>query len=128
MDFKKVGALLLVGSSLISCASVNTSGELRVRFEKIGNIQKDCPSFVGKEVLLKATYSGWRCPKECKHPAITRSDTCITDETGCIYIVGGGGLNPIRDIGKTFLFKGKVELSPFTNTCYIRVERADEVK
>ena len=59
MDFKKVGALLLVGSSLISCASVNTSGELRVRFEKIGNIQKDCPSFVGKEVLLKEWVKSW---------------------------------------------------------------------
>ncbi|TCK06277.1 hypothetical protein [Phorcysia thermohydrogeniphila] len=128
MRSKSLGALLLVGSSLISCATVKTSGELEIRFEKVGNIKGNCPSFVGKEVLLKATYLGWNCPKECKPPAITRSDTCIADETGCIYLLGSGKLNPISDKGRIFLFKGKVELSPYNNTCYIRVEKVDEVK
>jgi len=124
----KVVTLLLALSLLNSCALVNTSGEVKMRLEKIGNIQENCHSLIGKEVLVKATYLGWKCPKECRHPEITRSDSCIKDKSGCIYLLGKGYLSPLKDSGKTFFIKGIIELSPYNNTCYIRVKEANEAK
>jgi len=116
--------LLLFGS----CSSVKVNGEARFRLETVAKIKRNCKEFIGREVYLRATYLGWRCNKGCTHPRITRSDSCIADRTGCIYLLGTGKLDPITDKGKEFLFRGRVEISPFSHTCYIKVEKVDGVK
>jgi hypothetical protein len=123
---RKFQLLLLLTGFLHSCMSTNVSEEIKLT--AISEVKKNCYSLKGKEVFLKAEYLGWKCTKDCKHPGLTRSDTCIADKSGCIYLFGTGKLNPIVDRGKEFIFKGKVELSPYNNTCYIRVERVNEVK
>ena len=50
--------LLFLAGLFSSCASVTVGGETRIRIEKIGKINKECPSVVGKELFLKATYFG----------------------------------------------------------------------
>ncbi len=115
------GALLL-----LSCASVKVNGEANLRLTKIGTIEKRCQELEGKEVVIRAKYLGWSCPKECKNPGITRSDTCFTDDTGCIYAYGLAGLDPITDRGKVFTVKAKVLKKG--NTCYLKVLKRDEVR
>ena len=109
-----------------SCASLKVNGEARFRLETIGSILKRCDSLQNQKVIVRAKYMGWNCSAECSNPGITRSDSCIVDSTGCIYLRGTGGLNPLIDRGKEFLFKGVVE--KFNNTCYLKVVKADEIR
>ena len=86
----------------------------------IGYILKNCQTLKGKELVLKATYMGWHCPKNCKHPGITRSDTCWVDNSGCIYAKGLSMLDPFRDKGKKFMVEARVEETP-KEVCYLKV-------
>ncbi len=108
-----------------SCASVKVSGETRVRLMKIGTIERKCESLKGKKVVIRAKFMGWNCPKECKNPGITRSDTCFVDSTGCIYAEGLAG-DPLTERGKEYLVKAIVMKRK--NTCYLKVLGKDEVR
>ena len=72
--------------------------------------------------MLKATYMGWKCPETCKHPGITRSDTCWIDNSGCIYAKGLSGLNPLKDVGKSYTLIAKVSISK-KGICYLEVKK-----
>lgn len=118
------GLFLLILTMFFSCGSVKVNGESRFRLETIGNILKNCSK--NQKVVVRAKYLGWRCPADCKNPGITRSDSCIADSTGCIYLMGRGNLDPITDRRKAYIFKGIV--GKFRNVCYLKVLKADELK
>jgi len=117
----------LVGLALTaSCSTVQINGEARARLEKIGNIHRHCQELSGQVVKIRAKFRGWNCPPECGAPPVTRSDTCLVDETGCIYVYGTAGLDPILDRGKEFLITAKVVWQG--GKCYLKVLEKDEVK
>lgn len=117
---------LLFAALLFGCATVSVNGEANVRLTTVGEVLKNCSLMLGKEVVLEGTFRGWSCPAECRNPGITRSDACITDSTGCIYIAGTGGLDPLTDKGK------KVRVLAFVskkgNICYLKPEKVDELR
>jgi len=125
---RRLLSILSVIFLLSSCGTFQVNGNARIRFESIGNITRHCQNFAGRKVTVKAKYLGWNCPPECRHPGLTRSDSCIADQTGCIYLYGTGGLDPISDREKFFVFRGTVKKSPHQTTCYIEVDKVDEVK
>ncbi len=111
---------------LSGCATVNVNGEARVRFFTIGEILKNCPALSEKEVVVEGTYRGWNCPADCRNPGTTRSDVCITDSTGCIYLSGTGGLDPLIDRGKRVRVLALV--SRKGSICYLKPEKVDELR
>ncbi|ADU96954.1 hypothetical protein [Thermovibrio ammonificans] len=115
---KAAAALALL--IITGCGSVQVNSEARFRVT-VGEILKECPKLKGKEVVVTGTYKGWDCPPDCKNPGITRSDSCISDGTGCIYLRGTGGFDPLLDRGK------KVEVTAVVKekkgTCYLVVKR-----
>ncbi len=109
-----------------SCASLQVNGEARFRLLTAGAVLKSCSSLAGKVVAVEGTYMGWNCSKECRHPGVTRSDSCIVDSTGCIYISGTGGLDPVIDRGKRVRVEGIVSLN--RGVCYLKPVRVDELR
>ena len=55
---------------------------------------------------------------------VTRSDTCVEDETGCIYLKGTAGLDPLRDRGVKIRLRGVVKETP-RGVCYIEVRKVE---
>lgn len=56
---------------------------------KIGEIISKPELFNGKKVFIEATFNGWEVPSNCdanKTKRDLRSDTIISDETGCIFM------------------------------------------
>ena len=92
----------------------------------VGYIVKNCDRLVGKEVFLDGVvYAGWSCPGNyCRNPGVTRSDTCVEDETGCIYLKGTAGLDPLRDRGVKIRLRGVVKETP-RGVCYIEVRKVE---
>ena len=111
---------------LSGCATVNVNGEARVRLFTVGEILKNCPALSGKEVVVEGTYRGWSCPADCRNPGVTRSDVCITDSTGCIYLSGTSGLDPLTDRGKRVRVLALV--SRKGSICYLKPEKVDELR
>lgn len=111
---------------LSSCASVQVNGEARVRLSTVSQVLKNCPSLVGERVVIEGVYRGWSCPEGCRNPGVTRSDACIVDSTGCIYISGTGGLSPVMDRGKLVRVEGVV--SKKGEICYLKPERLDVLR
>ncbi len=121
---KKLTVLILfLISSLFSCASVESK---KIRKLDLKEINEKCKELVGKEVRLSAKYMGWKCPKNCKNPGITRSDTCFVDSSGCIYAKGLAGLDPLKDKGKIVILEALVKER--RGICYLEVLKEDEVK
>ena len=79
-----------------------------------------CSSYLGKTVKVQATYKGWKCPKDCGPPPITRSDVCWVTNNLCFYSLPVNSLDPIKDVGKQFLIKAKV-LKNEQGKCYFKV-------
>jgi predicted RNA-binding Zn-ribbon protein involved in translation (DUF1610 family) len=113
----------LIGTFIFSCsASFNSSDEaLNTPLEVL---VKNCDNYVGKKVKLKATYLGWNCPKNCSNPGITRADTCIQQKQYCIYLLGFGGLNPLKDKNSKHTFYGIVKKNQ-KGVCYIEVLKVE---
>ena len=88
----------------------------------VSQLVENCDRLLHKEVRFEGTYLGWSCPKNCPNPGVTRSDTCISDGNGCIYMVGTGGLDPLADRGKRVLVEGRVEKTK-SGVCYIQPVR-----
>ncbi|MBI2843753.1 MAG: hypothetical protein HYX78_10170 [Armatimonadetes bacterium] len=79
----------------------------------VSTIVNNVDAAVGQLVQITGTYMGWRPdPKApaCKPgPPVTRSDWAVSDETGCIFVTGRSGLDPISDIGKKISVSGTVK-------------------
>ncbi len=114
--------LLLISS----CGSVTLNTEARLKLFTVGELLKNCPSLLGKEVVVEGTYRGWNCPSACRNPGVTRSDVCLVDSTGCIYLSGTGGLDPLTGRGKRVKVVGVV--SERNGICYLKPERVDELR
>ena len=124
---KKLLFVSIVSLSAFSCVSPTVNGGINVRYEQVGNVIKNCSSLENKLVTVKGVYKGWNCSENCKHPDLTRSDTCIVDSSGCIYLKGTGGLDPIMDRGKEVFFRAVVKKSP-NGVCYLEVKSIDEIR
>lgn len=111
---------------LSSCASVQVNGEARIRLSTVSQVLKSCPSLVGEKVVVEGVYMGWSCPEGCRNPGVTRSDACVVDSTGCIYISGTGGLSPVVDRGRHVRVEGIV--SEKGGICYLEPERLDVLR
>ena len=119
-------ALLLLLLFFSSCGTVRVNGEANFRLITVGELLKNCPSLLGEEVIVEGTYRGWNCPSACRNPGVTRSDVCLVDSTGCIYLSGTGGLDPLTDRGKRVKVVGVV--SERNGICYLKPERVDELR
>lgn len=57
-----------------------------------------------QDVAVSATYRGWQPnpndPNTKGGPPVSRSDWAICDGSGCMYVSGHSGLDPVRDVGK----------------------------
>ena len=106
----------ILSLQVLSCSNA-PNNTWNIRF-----IKENCNSLLRKDVTLSAKYLGWNCPQTCKHPGLTRSDTCIEDSSDCIYLHGFGGLNPLKDEGSIHIFYGIVKKSP-SGVCYIEVKK-----
>jgi hypothetical protein len=77
---------------------------------------RNSTAFQGKTVYFTATYRGWRPdpgdPNTRPGPPITRSDWAVCDSTGCMYVTGGGSLDPDRDFGSQVKVTGKFQKTP----------------
>ena len=107
-----------IGSSS-ACGGQGEISSLReITIESIWNNPQ---AFVGKKVLVRGRYLGWRA--QIEHPLITRSDWAIADDTGAIYVTGrrAQGLHPSRDIGHPVEVLGTVGVNP-KGIPYIRAE------
>ena len=109
-----------------SCGTVRVNGEANFCLITVGELLKNCPSLLGKEVVVEGTYRGWNCPAVCRNPGVTRSDVCLVDSTGCIYLSGTGGLDPLTDRGKKVRVEGVV--SEKNGICYLEPEGIDELR
>jgi len=54
----------------------------------IGDIKANPKAYEGKIVTIAGENLEWNCFECGPHPPETRSDWCVGDETGCIYITG----------------------------------------
>jgi hypothetical protein len=107
---------------LISCGVLQN----QTKYTSIASILNNCNSLKGKKVELIATYKGWHCPKNCPNPGITRSDTCWVDNTGCIYSKGFGGLNPLKDVNRTYKLQAIIKSN--NRTCYLEIKEVEKYK
>jgi hypothetical protein len=89
-------------------------------------VKKHCSELLNKKVRLTVVYEGWNCPPSCKHPGLSRSDSCVKDNTGCIYLASTGGLNPIGDKGKKFRIEAVVKRAS-NGVCYLKVLKVERV-
>ena len=88
--------------------------------KKRNELSNLCVNYVNKTYTIKATFKGWKCPKNCGPPPITRSDVCWIINNFCIYSLPVENLNPINDINKNYLLKVKI-LKNKQGKCYFKV-------
>ena len=75
----------------------------------IGDIVSDTEFYEGQKVIIDGEYRGWNC-SGVSGPGITRSDWCVRDETGIIYVTGPPGLDQ-EDIGEIVIVTGFVRVT-----------------
>lgn len=97
---KAIASLFLI-LFLLGCISQSQPHKIT-----IAEIKASPSKFSGKMVLVKGKYMGWNC-KEA--PPVTRSDWCVDDGTGKIYVTKCGPGNPLTDTGKNVTVIGYVE-------------------
>ena len=120
---KRVLSLILLGAALCGC-SATVNGQARFR-TTVGFIQSHCSSLLGKEVVIEGIYKGWDCPPDCPNPGNTRSDACVFEGKSCIYLLGTGGLDPLKDLNKRVRVKGIVEQK--NGICYLKAVEVNEL-
>lgn len=95
---------------------IGTSGPTAVPLPSIRDGVQNAAAFEGKTVYITATYRGWRPnpsdPNTRPGPPVTRSDWAICDSTGCMYVTGGGSLDPDKDFGTQVKVSGKLQKTP----------------
>jgi len=95
---------------------------------KIGDIIQDPSFYAGKVVTIECKYGGWiyggNVPVTNMGPQVTRSDWCVYDETGGIYVQATGGAEILESgypgtlmptdqncIGADLVIRGTVKVS-----------------
>ncbi len=89
-------------------------------------------SLIGdRTVQISAIYRGWQPNQSDENvkdgPPVTRSDWAICDKTGCMYVTGGGDLNPQRDLGAKVVVTGKLKKTD-KGQIYLQLQQAKTVK
>ncbi len=76
---------------------------------------KNYSSLAGRTVEIDCIYKGWKPNPEDENtkdgPPVTRSDWAVCDNTGCIYVTGAGGLDPVEDFGTEISLLGQLKKS-----------------
>ena len=77
----------------------------------IGDIVSDTEFYEGQKVIIGGEYRGWNC-SGLGGPPVTRSDWCVRDGTGIIYVTGKSpGLDYPDDIGERVIVTGVVRVT-----------------
>jgi Ca-activated chloride channel family protein len=77
----------------------------------IGDIVSDHEFYEGQKVLIDGEYRGWNC-SGLSGPPVTRSDWCVSDGTGIIYVTGKiSGLYYPDDVGERVIVTGFVRVT-----------------
>ncbi|NAS88888.1 hypothetical protein C4E24_04010 [ANME-1 cluster archaeon AG-394-G21] len=77
----------------------------------IGDIVSDPEFYEGQKVIIDGEYRGWNC-SGVSGPGITRSDWCVRDGTGIIYVTGlSSGLDYPDDMGERVIVTGVVKIT-----------------
>jgi hypothetical protein len=109
----------------VMACDITASGDLGK--VDIGQISGSPAEFEGKSVIIVGEYRGWQM-EDGYGPPVTRSDWIVKDNTGWIYVTGGGsGLDPVADIGHPVVVKGTVRVSA-EGMPYIEVKNGDVAK
>ncbi|RCV64660.1 CASH domain-dontaining protein [Methanophagales archaeon] len=102
---------------------------LESRYCSISDIDNDPEFYEGQKVLIDGEYMGWNC-SGVSGPGITRSDWCVRDGTGIIYVTGkSSGLDYPDDVGERVFVTGFVRVTE-SEIAYIEatnVERYNSV-
>jgi hypothetical protein len=82
-----------------------------VQHAAIGEIVSDTEFYEGQKVLIDGEYRGWNC-SGLSGPGVTRSDWCVRDGTGIIYVTGKSpGLDYPDDMGERVIVTGVVRVT-----------------
>jgi hypothetical protein len=77
----------------------------------IGDIVSDLEFYEGQKVIIDGEYRGWNC-SGLGGPPVTRSDWCVRDGTGIIYVTGKSpGLDYPDDMGERVIVTGVVRVT-----------------
>jgi len=77
----------------------------------ISDIVSDPEFYEGQKVIIGGEYRGWDC-SGLSGPPVTRSDWCVRDGTGIIYVTGkSSGLDYPDDIGERVIVTGVVRVT-----------------
>ncbi len=119
-----VTIVLVVDAAAIAVVLSNSAPQQA----KIGDIIQSPSYYAGRVVVIDGSYGGWVYGGDVavadQGPPVTRSDWCVYDNTGAIYVQAGGGaeilessypgtLSPTDEncIGAHIVVKGTVRIS-----------------
>ncbi|MFH1821605.1 MAG: hypothetical protein ABH852_04095 [Methanobacteriota archaeon] len=115
--------LVIAGTGIFIMASKGTPERA-----KIGDIIGDPSGYAGRVVIIDCKYGGWiyggDIPVTNMGSQVTKSDWCVYDETGGIYVQAGGGAEILESgysgtlvptdencIGADLVIRGTVRIS-----------------
>ncbi len=98
------------------------------QYAVIGDIVSDRKFYEGQKVIIDGEYRGWNC-SGVSGPGITRSDWCVRDGTGIIYVTGNSpGLDYYPDdIGERVIVTGFVRVTE-SDIVYIEATNVEILK
>ena len=76
----------------------------------IGDIVSDQEFYEGQKVIIDGEYRGWNC-SGLGGPPVTRSDWCVRDGTGIIYVTGKSSGLDQEDMGERVIVTGVVRVT-----------------
>ncbi len=76
----------------------------------IGDIVSDRKFYEGQKVIIDGEYRGWNC-SGLGGPPVTRSDWCVRDGTGIIYVTGKSSGLDQDDMGERVIVTGVVRVT-----------------
>ncbi len=93
----------------------------------IDAINSDLEFYECQKVIIDGEYRGWNC-SGVSGPGVTRSDWCVRDGTGIIYITGKSpGLDYPDDVGKRVIVTGFVRVTE-SDIVYIEATNVEILK
>ncbi|NAT11400.1 hypothetical protein C4E22_07695 [ANME-1 cluster archaeon AG-394-G06] len=93
----------------------------------IGDVVRDTEFYEGQKVLIDCEYRGWNC-SGVSGPGVTRSDWCVRDGTGIIYVTGlSSGLEYPDDMGERVIVTGFVRVTD-SDVVYIKATNVEILK
>ena len=93
----------------------------------IRDIVSDLEFYEGQKVIIFGEYRGWNC-SGLSGPPVTRSDWCVRDATGIIYVTGKSPkLYYPEDVGEIVIVTGLVRVTE-RDTIYIEATNIETYK